>query len=145
MVFGQLVMPVQYPPPPCLSTALYRHDQPAKYHPVPWLRWHNASWHQVFRLPEGWGDQMPGNLKFRYVAFEYLSYTTYGIWFEMGPYGSIWAQTKTGRSHMAQEYLWTPPNPKRIMKDQKIQKNPKMASRRGSVMHQNKSDMATSS
>ena len=23
---------------PCLSTALHRHDQLAKYHPVPWLR-----------------------------------------------------------------------------------------------------------
>ena len=25
-----------------------RHDQLAKYDPVPWLRWHNVSWHQVF-------------------------------------------------------------------------------------------------
>ena len=47
MVFGQL---------PCLSTALHRHDQLAKYHPVPWLRWYNVSWHQVFRLPEGVHD-----------------------------------------------------------------------------------------
>ena len=39
----------------CLSTALHRHDQLAKYHPVPWLRWHNVSWHQVFRLPEDGG------------------------------------------------------------------------------------------
>ena len=38
----------------CLSTALHRHNQLTKYHPVPWLRWHNVSWHQVFRLPEGW-------------------------------------------------------------------------------------------
>ena len=37
----------------CLSTALHRHDQLAKYHLVPWLRWHNVSWHQVFRLPGG--------------------------------------------------------------------------------------------
>ena len=29
-------------------------SQLAKYHPVLWLRWHNVSWHQVFRLPEGW-------------------------------------------------------------------------------------------
>ena len=36
------------PSSPCLSTALHRHDQLAKYHPVPWLRWHNVSWHQVF-------------------------------------------------------------------------------------------------
>ena len=47
------------PPPPCLSTALHRHGQLAKYHPVPWLRWHNVSWHQVFRLPEGWASIMP--------------------------------------------------------------------------------------
>ena len=26
------------PPPPCLSTALHRHGQLAKYHPVSWLR-----------------------------------------------------------------------------------------------------------
>ena len=36
----------------CSSTALHRHDQLAKYHPVPWLRWPNVSWHQVFHLPE---------------------------------------------------------------------------------------------
>ena len=41
------------------STALHRHDQLAKYHPVLWLRWHNVSWHQVFRLPEGWGGRCP--------------------------------------------------------------------------------------
>ena len=39
-------------PPPCPSTALHRHDKLAKYHPVPWLRWPNVSWHQVFHLPE---------------------------------------------------------------------------------------------
>ena len=43
----------ELPPPPCLSTALHstalhRHDQLAKYHPVPWRRWHDVSWHQVF-------------------------------------------------------------------------------------------------
>ena len=27
--------------------------------PVPWLRWPNVSWHQVFRLPEGWASIMP--------------------------------------------------------------------------------------
>ena len=43
---------LRHPPPPCLSTARHRHDQLAKYHPVPWLRWHNVSWHQVFRLPK---------------------------------------------------------------------------------------------
>ena len=43
----------------CPSTALHRHDQLAKYHPVPWLRWHNVSWHQVFRLPEGRASTCP--------------------------------------------------------------------------------------
>ena len=41
----------------CPSTALHRHDQLAKYHPVPWLRWPNVSWHQVFHLPEGIHDE----------------------------------------------------------------------------------------
>ena len=54
----------------CPSTALHRHDQLAKYHPVPWLRWHNVSWHQVFRFRLM--RQMPGNLKFGYVVFEEL-------------------------------------------------------------------------
>ena len=43
----------------CPSTALHRHDQLPKYHPVPWLRWPNVSWHQVFRLPEGRASIMP--------------------------------------------------------------------------------------
>ena len=58
MVFGQLVRPVQ-----CCAGATrrrhHRHDQLAKYHPVPWLRWHNVSWHQVVRLPEGWASICP--------------------------------------------------------------------------------------
>ena len=29
----------------------------------------------------------------------------------MGPYGSIWAHIKTGRSHMAQDHFRTPPDP----------------------------------
>ena len=37
-----------------LSTALHRHYQLAKYHPVLWLRCHNVSWHEVVCLPEGW-------------------------------------------------------------------------------------------
>ena len=32
--------------PPCPSTALHRHDQLAKYHPVPWLRCPNVSWYE---------------------------------------------------------------------------------------------------
>ena len=73
IVFGQLPMPVQ-----CCAEApaLHRHGQLAKYHPVPWLRWHNVSWHQVFCLPEGWGDKCPEigsskmqslNMKFRKI------------------------------------------------------------------------------
>ena len=34
------------------AKALHRHDQVAKYHPVPWLRWPNVSWRQVFHLRE---------------------------------------------------------------------------------------------
>ena len=43
----------------CLSTALHRHGQLAEYNPVPWLRWHNVSWHQIFRLPDGWASICP--------------------------------------------------------------------------------------
>ena len=32
----------------CPSTALHSHEQLAKYHLVPWLRWPNVSWHQIF-------------------------------------------------------------------------------------------------
>ena len=28
-------------------------------HPVPWIRWPNVFWHQVFHLPEGWASIMP--------------------------------------------------------------------------------------
>ena len=51
MVFVQLVMSVQCCAEArrrCLSTALHSHDKIAKYHPVPWLGWHNVSWHQIF-------------------------------------------------------------------------------------------------
>ena len=52
MVFGQLVMPVQ-----CCAGARRRQRVPQhrKYHPVPWLRCHNVSWHHVFCFPEGVG------------------------------------------------------------------------------------------
>ena len=43
---------LRHPPPPCLSTALHRHDQLDKYHPVPRLRWPNVSWHQIVHLRE---------------------------------------------------------------------------------------------
>ena len=51
--------PVGEAPPRRFSAALHSHDQLAKYHPVPWPRWHNVSWHQVFRLPEGWASIFP--------------------------------------------------------------------------------------
>ena len=44
----------------------------------------------------------------------------YEIWFEMGPYGSVGAHIKTGRSPMAQDHFKTPPDPKMA------HKNPKM-------------------
>ena len=31
----------------------------------------------------------------------------------MGPYGSVWADIKTGRSPMAHDHFQTPPDPKR--------------------------------
>ena len=38
--------------------------------------------------------------------------TTYEILSEMGPYGSVGAHIKTGRSPMAQDHFKTPPDPK---------------------------------
>ena len=46
----------------------------------------------------------------------------YEIWSEMGPYGSVGAHIKTGRSPMAQDHFKTPPDPK---KGHGIIKNPK--------------------
>ena len=37
----------------------------------------------------------------------------YEIWSEMGPYGSVGAHIKTGRSPMAQDHFKTPPDPKK--------------------------------
>ena len=43
----------------------------------------------------------------------------------MGPYGSVWADIKTGKSPMAQDHFQTPPDPKRgyknLKKSKKIQ------------------------
>ena len=42
----------------------------------------------------------------------------------MGPYGSVWAHIKTGRSPMAHDHFQTPPDPKRgyyiVVKDLRI-------------------------
>ena len=51
----------------------------------------------------------------------------------MDPYGSVWAHIKTGRSPMAHDHFWTPPDPKKghgIIKHP--QKN-KKSSRAGQV------------
>ena len=40
----------------------------------------------------------------------------------MGPHGSVWAYIKTGRSPMAYDHFWTPPDPK---KGHGIIKNPR--------------------
>ena len=36
----------------------------------------------------------------------------HGNWSEIGPYGSIWAHIKTGRSPMAHDHFQNPPDPK---------------------------------
>ena len=41
----------------------------------------------------------------------------------MGPYGSVWADIKTGKSPMAQDHFQTPPDPKMGYKNQKDIKN----------------------
>ena len=81
---------------------------------VPWLRWPNASWHQLFRLPEGWASICRGKLKFRVAITEYKIYYNHTIWSEMGPHGTILAHIKTVRSPMAQEHFWIPPDPKNL-------------------------------
>ena len=37
----------------------------------------------------------------------------------MGPYGSVGAHIKTGRSPMAQDHFQTPPDPKKVYKNPK--------------------------
>ena len=36
----------------CLCSAVLGHGDTIQWYPVPWLRWPNVSWHQVFHLPE---------------------------------------------------------------------------------------------
>ena len=43
----------------------------------------------------------------------------YGILSDMGPYGSVGAHIKTGRSPMAQDHFKTPPDPKMAHKNPK--------------------------
>ena len=54
-----------------------------------------------------------------------ISATKYEIWSEMGPYGSVGAHIKTGRSPMAQDHFQTPLEPKMAHTNlKKCQKNP---------------------
>ena len=69
---------------------------------------------------------MPRNLKFRYVVLNIKFIDVMGILSEMGPYGSICAHIKTGKSYMAQDHFKTPPDPKngyeKIRKCKRIKK-----------------------
>ena len=68
-----------------------------------------------------------------------FSNQNHGIWSEMGPYGSIWAHIKTGRSPMAQHHFQTPPDPKRGYKRPQNQKKSKKvcvtSAKRQSLLH----------
>ena len=40
-------------------------------------------------------------------------YENHENWSEMGPYGSVWADIKTGKSPMAHDHVQTPPDPQK--------------------------------
>ena len=65
---------------------------------------------QIFMRMARWGD-----LHFRksldFGQSEIFWPTKYEIWSEMGPYGSVGAHIKTGRSPMAHDHFQTPPDP----------------------------------
>ena len=52
------------------------------------------------------------------------------IWSELGPYGSVGAHIKTGRSPMAQDHFKTPPDPK---KGHGMTKNPQKSKKSSRV------------
>ena len=55
-------------------------------------------------------DLFSGNLEVqRYEFRDMYLFKNHGNLSEMGPYGSVWARFKTGRSHMAQDHFETPP------------------------------------
>ena len=58
-------------------------------------------------------------------------YEKYGNWSEMGPYGSVGAHIKTGRSPMAHDHFQTAPDPKKGHKNQKLTKQLVFFSRGG--------------
>ena len=63
------------------------------------------------------------NLSQMPTAFSSLKnfiYENHGIWCEMGPYGSISAHIKAGRSPMALDHFQTPPDPKKGYKNSKF-------------------------
>ena len=66
-----------------------------------------------------WGDLHFGK-SFDFLGSEIYWSKKNEIWSEMGPYGSVGAHIKTGRSHMAQDHFKTPPDPKMA------HENPKM-------------------
>ena len=49
---------------------------------------------------------------------------------EMGPYGSVWADIKTGKSPMAHDHFKTPPDPK---KGHGMAKNPEKIKKKSRV------------
>ena len=144
MVFGQLAM---HGGGGCPSTALHRHDQLAKYHPVPWLRWPNVSWHQVFRLPEGWASIMPAiwssesivNLSWIYREpipdashlkcvwrIKFMKIIEFGLrWVHMARYELISRLGRALWAYGSQSFLKPPRPQERPWKDQQFQDNPK--------------------
>ena len=69
-------------------------------------------------------DLFSGNLEVQIYEFrDFYLFKSHGIWSEMGPYGSLWAHIKTGRSPMARDHFQTPPDPKMGYKNTKM--NPK--------------------
>ena len=57
-------------------------------------------------------------------------YEKYANWAEMGPYGSVLADIKTGKSPMAQDHFQTPPDPKRGYENKKkVKESPKVSAK----------------
>ena len=65
---------------------------------------------QIFMRMARWGDlHFRKSLDFSWSEIFWPK--KYEIWSEMGPYGSVGAHIKTGRSPMAQDHFKTPPDP----------------------------------
>ena len=83
---------------------------------------------QICMIMGRWED-----LHFRKSLFfsgsEFFWPTKYEIWCEMGPYGSVGAHIETGRSPMAQDHFQTPPDPKKVYKNQKMARKDVKAAR----------------